>query len=170
MLVAARLGSPLEHALISRLAPDGLRVSGGHRCRHRATSWSRVPDLDHTRKGGNVVTIPVAPRTARTIDLAGGKRCHGPILQAADGRRLDRHGAGRIVRWVARPAGISKAVTPHTRHAFISAGLDAGVPLRGAQGAASDADPRTTMRYYNQAVGQRGPACAGLVPHALGCP
>jgi len=37
---------------------------------------------------------------------------------------------------------------PHTlRHAFITAGFDAGVPLRDVQKAASHADPRTTMRY-----------------------
>jgi len=66
----------------------------------------------------------------------------------ADGRRLDRHGAGRIVRKVACRAGISKNVGPHTlRHAFITAALDAGVPLRDVQEAASHADPRTTMRY-----------------------
>ena len=64
------------------------------------------------------------------------------------GRRLDRHGAGRIVRKTARRAGIVKTVTPHTlRHAFITAALDAGVPLRDVQEAASHADPRTTMRY-----------------------
>lgn len=32
-------------------------------------------------------------------------------------------------------------------HAFITAALDAGVPLRDLQGAASHADPRATMRY-----------------------
>ena len=43
------------------------------------------------------------------------------MFLAADGRRLDRHGAGRIVRRVARQAGIGKAVTPHTlRHASIT--------------------------------------------------
>jgi integrase/recombinase XerD len=69
------------------------------------------------------------------------------VFLAADGRRLDRHG-GRIVRKTARRAGIAKAVTPHTlRHAFITAALDAGVPLRDVQEAASHADPRTTMRY-----------------------
>jgi integrase/recombinase XerD len=66
----------------------------------------------------------------------------------ADGRRLDRHGAGRVVRKTARRAGIGKLVTPHTlRHAFITAALDSGVPLRDVQEAASHADPRTTMRY-----------------------
>ena len=71
-----------------------------------------------------------------------------PLFLAADGKRLDRDGAVRIVRRVTRRAGISKQVSPHTlRHAFITAALDAGVPLRDVQEAASHADPRTTMRY-----------------------
>ena len=100
------------------------------------------------RKGGKVVTIPLAPRTARAIDLAVGERSDGPVFLAADGRRLDRHGAARVVRRVACRAGITKPVGPHTlRHAFITAALDAGVPLRDVQEAASHANPRTTMRY-----------------------
>ena len=59
-------------------------------------------------------------------------------------------GPARVVRRVARRAGITKPVGPHTlRHAFITAALDAGVPLRDVQEAASHADPRTTMRYDN---------------------
>ena len=70
------------------------------------------------------------------------------MFLAADGRRPGRHGAGRIVRKAARRAGIGKAVTPHAlRHAFVTAALDAGVPLRDVQEAASHADPRTTIRY-----------------------
>jgi integrase/recombinase XerD len=100
------------------------------------------------RKGGKVVTIPLAPRTARAIDLAIGERPDGPIFLDRTGRRLDRHAAWRIVRRLARRAGITKPVGPHTlRHAFITAALDAGVPLRYVQEAASHADPRTTMRY-----------------------
>ena len=100
--------------------------------------------LTITRKGGKVVTIPLAPRTARAIDLAAGERTGGPVFVAADGRRRDRHGAGRIVRKVARRAVNTKVVTPHT---FITAALDAGVPLCDVQEAASHSDPRTTMRY-----------------------
>jgi integrase/recombinase XerD len=89
-----------------------------------------------------VVTIPLAPRTARPIDLAVGERTGGPVFLAADGR-LDRQSAGRILRKTARRAGLGKTVTPHTlRHAFITAALDAGVPLRDVQEAASHADPR----------------------------
>jgi hypothetical protein len=42
--------------------------------------------LTITRKGGKVVTIPMAPRTARAIDLAVGERTGGPVFLAADGR------------------------------------------------------------------------------------
>jgi integrase/recombinase XerD len=69
-----------------------------------------------------VVTIPLAPRTARAIDLAVGERTGGPMFLAADGRRLDRHGAGRIVRKTAPPRRDRQSVTPHSlRHAFITA-------------------------------------------------
>src|ERR1700704_820911 len=94
LLVAAGLGPPAEHALISLLPLNGLRVS-------EATG----ADIEHlglerghrtlviTRKGGKVVTIPLAPRTARAIDLVISERTEGPLFTAADGRRLDRHGA-----------------------------------------------------------------------------
>ena len=123
LLVAAGLGSALEHALISLLALNGLRVSEatGADIEHLGLERGHRT-LTITRKGGKVVTIPLAPRTARAIDLAIGERTDGPAFLAADGRRLDRHAAGRIVRKVADRAGITKAVTPHTlRHAFITA-------------------------------------------------
>jgi integrase/recombinase XerD len=149
LLVAAGLGQPAEHALISLLALNGLRVSEATGANIEALGVERGHrTLVITREGGKVVTIPLAPRTARAIDLAVGERSDGPLFLAAGGRRLDRHGAARIVHRVARRAGISKPVGPHTlRHAFITAALDAGVPLRDVQEAASHADPRTTMRY-----------------------
>jgi len=149
LLVAAGLGPAPEHALISLLALNGLRVSEATGADIEAIGLERGHrTLTVLRKGGKVVTIPLAPRTARAIDLAIGERCEGPIFLGTDGNRLDRHGAGRIVRRVARRAGITKRVGPHTlRHAFITAALDAGVPLRDVQEAASHADPRPTMRY-----------------------
>jgi len=149
LLVAAGLGHPAEHALISLLALNGLRVSEATGANIEALGVERGHrTLVITRKGGKVVTIPLAPRTARAIDLAVGERSEGPVFLASDGRRLDRHSAARIVRRAACRAGITKAVGPHTlRHAFITAALDAGVPLRDVQEAASHADPRTTMRY-----------------------
>jgi len=149
LLVAAGLGPSAEHALVSLLALNGLRVSEATGADIEQLGLERGHrTLVITRKGGKVVTIPLAPRTARAIDLAVGERGDGPIFLASSGRHLDRHGAARIVRRVARRAGITKVVGPHTlRHAFITAALDAGVPLRNVQEAASHADPRTTMRY-----------------------
>jgi integrase/recombinase XerD len=149
LLVAAGLASAREHALISLLAINGLRVSEALGADIEALGLERGHrTLTVLRKGGKVVTIPLAPRTARAIDLAIGERVEGPIFLGRDGNRLDRHAAWRIVRRLARKASISKPVGPHTlRHAFITAALDAGVPLRDVQEAASHADPRTTMRY-----------------------
>ena len=115
LLVAAGLGSPAEHALISLLALNGLRVSEatGADIEHLGLERGHRT-LTITRKGGKVVTIPLAPRTARAIDLAIGERTGGPVFLAADGRRLDRHGAGRIVRKTARRGNRQVRDAPHT--------------------------------------------------------
>jgi len=77
-LVAAGLGPPAEHALISLLALNGLRVSEATGADIEAMGVERGHrTLVITRKGGKVVTIPLAPRTARAIDLAIGERCEG---------------------------------------------------------------------------------------------
>jgi integrase/recombinase XerD len=99
LVVAAGLGNAVEHALISLLALNGLRISEATGADIEAMGTERGHrTLVITSKGGKVVTIPLAPRTARAIDLAIGERCEGPIFTSSNGSRLDRHGAGRIVR------------------------------------------------------------------------
>jgi integrase/recombinase XerD len=148
-LVQAGLSGARDHALACLLALNGLRVS--------EAIGTDVDDLGlerghHTlrivRKGANTVIVPLAPRTARTVYLAIGERTEGPIFVTDSGDRMNRHQAARVVRRLARQAGIEKTISPHSlRHSFITAALDAGVPLRDVQEAASHADPRTTMRY-----------------------
>src|SRR6476660_2256677 len=91
---AAGLCTAAEHALISLLAINGLRISEalgadiddlGLERGHRT--------LTVLRKSGKLVTIPLAPRTARAIDLAIGERPDSPIFLRADGQRMDRHSA-----------------------------------------------------------------------------
>ena len=149
MLVAAGLAGARDHALISLLALNGLRVSEAIGARIENLALERGHrTLTVLRKGGKTVVMPLAPRTARAIDLVVGERFEGPILYSNDGGNLNRHAAARIVRRIAKAAGIDKHIGPHTlRHGFITAALDAGVPLRDVQEAASHADPRTTMRY-----------------------
>jgi integrase/recombinase XerD len=131
LLVAAGLSSARDDALVSLLALNGLRVSEALGADIDALGLDRGHrTLTVTRKGGKVVTMPLAPRGARALDLAIGRRLEGAIFVDGAGQRLDRHAAGRIVRRVARHAGITKRVGPHTlRHAFITAALDAGLPF-----------------------------------------
>jgi integrase/recombinase XerD len=148
-LVQAGLSGARDHALACLLALNGLRVS--------EALGVDVDDLGlerghHTlrmhRKGSKIVVVPLAPRTARTVYLAIGERSDGPVFIADTTERMNRHQAARVVRRLAKDAGIDKRISPHSlRHSFITAALDAGVPLRDVQAAASHADPRTTMRY-----------------------
>jgi integrase len=149
-LVQAGLSGGRDHALACLLALNGLRISEALNSNIEDLGLERGHrTLTITRKGGKIVTIPLAPRTARAIDLYVGERNEGPIFLNRDGtRRLDRHAATRIVKRLAKHAGIDKKISPHSlRHSFITAALDAGVALRDVQEAASHADPRTTMRY-----------------------
>jgi len=145
-----RQDSPVvrDHALISLLAPNGLRVSEATGANIESLGLERGHrNPHHPAQGWEDRPRPARARTARAVDLAVGERSEGPLFLGPDGHRLDRHAAARIVRRIARPASITKR-GPHTlRHAFITAALDAGVPLRDVQEAASHADPRTTMRY-----------------------
>jgi site-specific recombinase XerD len=149
-LVQAGLCGGRDHALACLLALNGLRISEalGADIEHLGLERGHRT-LTIRRKGGKIVTIPLAPRTSRAVDLCVGERDEGPILLNRDGtRRLDRHAATRIVKRLAKRGGIETPISPHSlRHSFITAALDAGVALRDVQEAASHADPRTTMRY-----------------------
>ena len=149
LLVQAGLGSERDHALIALLALNGLRISEALGADIESMDMDRGHrTLAIVRKGGKHVIIPLAPRTGRTLDLYVGERTTGPIFVGVNGQRMDRYAADRTVTRLAKRAGITKRISPHSlRHSFITAALDAGVPLRDVQEAASHADPRTTMRY-----------------------
>jgi len=83
-------------------------------------------------------------------DLAVGERSEGPVFLTFDGQGLDRHGVARVVRRVARRAGITKPVGPHTlRHAFITA---ASMP--GCRFGMCRKPPRTPIRARRCAPGR----------------
>ena len=148
-MVQAGIGSGREHALASLLALNGLRVSEALNADVDDLGFERGHHvLQIVRKGGKRAIVPLAPRTARAVQLYIDGRARGPIFLGAHGQRMDRHAADRTVKRLARRAGINKRISPHSlRHSFITAALDAGVALRDVQDAASHSDPRTTMRY-----------------------
>ena len=76
LLVAAVLGTPAGHALISLRALNGLRVSEATGASIERLGLERGHrTLVVTRKDGKVVTVPLAPRT-RPGDRPGHRRAH----------------------------------------------------------------------------------------------
>ncbi len=148
-LDAARDAGPRDQALALLLAVNGFRVS--------EALGLDASDLDVVRghcavsiagKGGRRDLVPLPPVVCDAVRALLDGRTEGPLLVADDGAALDRFDATRIVRRLARRAGISKRISPHSlRHSAITAALDAGVPLRDVQDFARHADPRTTRRY-----------------------
>ena len=97
LLVAAGLASAMEHALVSLLAINGLRISEALGADIEALGVERGHrTLTVNRKGGKVVTIPLAPRVARAIDLCTGEQVEGPIFLCPNGERLDRYDRARV--------------------------------------------------------------------------
>jgi site-specific recombinase XerD len=136
-------------------------------------------DLGHrvltvTRKGGCRATLPVPPATAALDTYLGDRLARhravagptatldGPLLATKNGRRLDQAALWRLVRRLARAAGIPlwARLSPHSlRHTTITLALDAGEDLSDVQDLAGHRDPRTT-RYYDRrrAALNRSPA------------
>ncbi len=138
-----------DHAALAvLLGLNGLRVTEACETNLEDLGFERGHrTLKILGKGRKPATIPIVPRTARTIDLAVGERREGPILRLRDGQRLDRRTAHRWVKAIGRRTGLGHVYPHMLRSAFIMAALDAGVPLRDVQIAARHADPRTTTIY-----------------------
>jgi integrase/recombinase XerD len=150
---AARASSPRDHALVLVLALNGLRISEalgadvadlGTERGHRT--------LRIVRKGGKHAAVPLAPVTGEAVDaMLSGRPIEGPLFATATGRRMDRRSAFKVIRRLAREAGLSKAVGPHTlRHGYVAQALDAGATLRDVQLAVGHASPTTTVAYDRQ--------------------
>ena len=112
-----------------------------------------VIDRPHT---GHILQRGMHPRDERVAidDHVRADALPSVTTRSSSGqRRCCACAPGRIVRRVARRAGLAQKISPHTCGTrFITAALDAGVPLRDVQEAASHADPRTTMRYDGRRV------------------
>ena len=115
ILVAAGLAGARDHGLISLLTLNGLRVSEATGADIEALGLERGHrTLTIVRKGGKVVTVPLAPRTARAIDLAVGERCEGPIFLSSGGERLTATPPdGSCAAWPAAPVSPSASAPTH---------------------------------------------------------
>jgi integrase/recombinase XerD len=143
--------SARDLALVTLLAYNGLRIGEALAADVTDLGIERGHrTLRITRKGGRRATVVLAPVTARALDDYLDGRESGPLFVTAGDRCLDEPAAFRMVRRLAKAAGLECAgrLSPHSlRHAFVTLALDAGVSLRDVQNAAGHADPRTTRRY-----------------------
>jgi integrase/recombinase XerD len=151
LLDAAEADGPRSEALIALLAYNGLRIDEalsrdvehlGHQLGHRVL---RIP-----RKGGRDALEPLSPPVERALDAYLAGRTTGPLFLDDHGRRMYEAQAWRLVRRLARKAGIKSAgqLSPHSlRHTYATSLDHAGVPLQDIQDAMGHADPRTTRRY-----------------------
>lgn len=151
LIQTARAGTAAEEALIVLMGMLGLRV--GEAIKVRVEDFGDE-ERSHTvlrvlGKGNKAATIPLPPPVLRSLLRARGDRTSGVlILRDSNGLPFTHKAARATVARLAKRAGITKAIKPHTlRHSFVTAALDAGVPLRDVQVAARHADPRTTTRY-----------------------
>jgi len=146
--------APRNRAIIALLADLGLRVGEvvsldvddlGVEQGHRTVRF--------TGKGGRPRRRALTPGVVATLDAYLAVRSPpgpGPLFLTSRGRRVDRHAVFRLVRRLARNAGVAAwaRLSPHSlRHAFATTARDVGVPLEDVQDAMGHADPRTTRRY-----------------------
>ena len=138
-----------DRALLELLYASGLRVAEG--------CGLDVDDLDEARrtvrvlgKGDKERVVPVGETALEALDayLAMRGRQRGPLFVNARGGRLTPRSAHRIVKRMARRAGISQRVTPHTlRHSFATHMLGEGADLRLIQELLGHSRLSTTQRY-----------------------
>jgi site-specific recombinase XerD len=140
---------PRDHALVCILGLNGLRVSEATGIdladlgRYRGQSIVTI-----LRKGGAHQDIPFSYRTAWAVESLTAGRESGPLFLSREGNRLDRKGAGRIVKRVAAGAGITKRITCHSlRHGFVTLARDAGASDRDVIASCGWRDGRMIERY-----------------------
>lgn len=151
VLQTARASHVMDWALVTLLGMLGLRVSEA--CNVRIEDYQMIERghrvLRLVGKGGKPATMPLPVQVIRALDAAAGDRTTGFLLQRRTSEQpMNRRAATLAVSRLCRKAGITKHISPHGfRHSYITACLDAGVPLRDVQIAARHSDPRITARY-----------------------
>lgn len=164
-MTPAQLGQMLTHArehetartyaLLVTLATTAGRIGSvlaatvsavGHDEGHRV--------IDLVVKGDKKKRVVLPPLAVNALDAYLAERGQTEpddfLFATRTGRPMDEPAAFRLVRRVAKAAGVPHhdALSPHSlRHSYATALLDDGVPLADVQDALGHADPRTTRRY-----------------------
>lgn len=151
LMRSAAVAEPLDRLVVEMLARTGLRV--GELCaleanavvRIGAAHWLRVP-LGKLRNDRYLPLHPVL------VDLLDNWRADHPddamLITRHDGRPLARDVVARIVRRIARTAGITENVTPHRlRHTLATQAINRGMSLEAIAALLGHRSLRMTLVY-----------------------
>jgi integrase/recombinase XerD len=156
LAAAARQVGPTaarDLTILALLADLGLRVGEVVALDHADIGTERGHrTVRFVGKGGKPRRRALTPNVVAALEgyLAVRGGVAGPLFCTASGGRVDRHAVFRLVRRLAKEAGVPAwaRLSPHSlRHAFATSARDEGVPLEDVQDAMGHADPRTTRRY-----------------------
>ncbi len=138
-----------DRALVELLYASGLRAA--------ECCGLDLDDLDRRGatvrvlgKGERERVVPVGDAALAALDayLADRGEAGGPLFRSARGGRLTTRSVQRIVKRLARSAGITRRVSPHTlRHTFATHMLGEGADLRLIQELLGHRRLSTTQRY-----------------------
>ena len=146
----AAVAAPFDRLIVELLSRTGMRV--GELCdlaadavvTLNATPWLRVP----VGKLHNDRYVPLHPNAHRL--LADWTATHPPgsgYLLHRDGRRLDRHHVGRIVRRVGRDAGLGNVHPHQLRHTLATQAINRGMRLEAIATMLGHRSLRMTLTY-----------------------
>jgi len=150
-------GSDRNLALLKFLYYTGARVSEA--C---AMRWKDAVDrgdgegqISLLGKRGKSRVVLVPQKSWRSLlELRGESKADSPIFVSQRGGALDESQVFRIVKAVAKAAGIDGNVSPHwMRHAHASHSMDRGAPLHLVQANLGHSNPATTGKYLHARPG-----------------
>lgn len=155
LLDAAEADCKRSAALIAVLFYAGLRVGSVVAANVGDLGWNEGErTIGLTVKGGSTTHRHIESIAAEALDAylaeRGKPAKDEPLFLNVSGFRIDQAYAWRLIRRLARAAGIKswERLGPHSlRHTMATHALDEGVPLVDVQDALGHRDPKTTRRY-----------------------
>jgi integrase len=148
LMHAAAIARPLDRLVVEILARTGL--GAGELCaletnavvRTGGDHWLRAP----VGKLRNDRYLPLHPVLVDLLDNWRASHDSRELLNTDDGRPLDRHHVGRIVRRVARAAGLGN-VHPHQLRHTLSTSINRGMSLEAIAALLGHKSLRMTLVY-----------------------
>lgn len=153
-LLAAASAKPADLALVCLLGVEGLSIAEICGADARDLVSPAPGELTLVIKSGTRRrSVPLMPQTIDAIRLHLRGRTQGPLFISNYKNRLDRHAATRVVRRVAKKAGILQSVSPQVlTNTSVAMLLDAGMPMKELQDATGRRDLRFLSRFSRPSV------------------